>query len=321
MNFCPVPMDEARQIVARMVGVAKWDWSSALCGADDFINGGTMYAALDPDGTPIVVVVVEQVQQEHGRELVIRVAHQLVRGRDLVGEVLPEIERVFGAGCDAVVIYTKRAGLVRKLQGAGYGEAAKIMRKKIMNIREFRHKVLYGPICRIGGDKKQTTQTSSAVTDSRSIVTNTLDGGAIAGALDMGKAAITGSTANTGKALDYGDSLFTTASGAVAKTADSAMTRYADLFDQSMTAVTSGAKDSQKTYENLFDKSLGFVENSQKNLTTAYDKAQSAQSAAMGQLQGAYADAKGTSDSQKQVIIGVLVVAGLLVMAPVLAKA
>lgn len=172
-----------------------------------------------------------------------------------------------------------------------------------------------------GGDKKQTTQNTSAVTDSRSIVTNTLDGGAIAGAFDMGKDAINGSTANTGKALDYGESLFATASGAVAKTADSAITRYADLFDQSMTAVASGAKDSQKNYADLFDKSLGFVENSQKNLTTAYDKAQSAQSAAMGQLQGAYADAKGTSDSQKQVIIGVLVVAGLLVLAPVLAKA
>lgn len=130
MNFCPIPMDQARQIVARMVGVAKWDWSG-LCGADDFIGGGTMYAALDLDGTPTVVVVVEQVQHEHGRELVIRAAHQLVRGRDLVGEVLPEIERVFGAGCDAVVIYTKRAGLVHKLQNAGYGEAAKIMRKAI----------------------------------------------------------------------------------------------------------------------------------------------------------------------------------------------
>ena len=183
-----------------------------------------------------------------------------------------------------------------------------------------------------GGDKKQTTQTTSAVTDSRSIVTNTLDGGAISGAFDfagglaktlgsLGNAAVDSNTLTTGRALDYGDSLFTTASGAVAKTADSAMTRYADLFDQSMTAVTSGAKDSQKNYADLFDKSLGFVENSQKSLTTAYDKAQSAQSAAMGQLQGAYADAKGTSDSQKQVIIGVLVVAGLLVLAPVLAKA
>lgn len=130
MKFCPVPMDEARQIVARMVGVTKWDWSG-LCGADDFIGGGTMYATLDPDGTPTAVFVVEHVQHEHGRELVIRAAHQIARGRNLVGEVLPEIERVFGAGCDAVTLYTKRAGLVRKLQSAGYGEAAKIMRKKL----------------------------------------------------------------------------------------------------------------------------------------------------------------------------------------------
>lgn len=130
MNFVPMPDDYVRNIVARMIQVEKWDWSG-LCGVDDVIGCGDAYAALDADGKPTMVFVVEQVQCEHGRELVIRVARQLVRGRDLVGEVLPEIERVFGVGCDAVVIYTKRAGLVRKLQGAGYGEAAKIMRKKL----------------------------------------------------------------------------------------------------------------------------------------------------------------------------------------------
>ncbi|MGK5038670.1 hypothetical protein [Janthinobacterium sp. LB3P118] len=130
MKFQAIPRDHARQFVAYMVGVDKWDWSG-LCGVDDVIGGGDAYAALDADGKPTMAFIVEQVQQEHGRELVIRVAYQMVRGRDLVGEVLPEIERVFGVGCDAVVIYTKRAGLVRKLQGAGYGEAAKIMRKKL----------------------------------------------------------------------------------------------------------------------------------------------------------------------------------------------
>ncbi len=130
MKFQAYPRDHARDFVACMVGVDKWDWSG-LSGVDDVIGGGDAYAALDEGGLPTMIFIVEQVQHEHGRELVIRVAHQLVRGRDLVGEVLPEIERVFGAGCDAVVIYTKRAGLVRKLQGAGYGEAAKIMRKAI----------------------------------------------------------------------------------------------------------------------------------------------------------------------------------------------
>ena len=132
MNFVPMPDDYVRNIVARMIQVEKWDWSG-LCGVEDVIGGGSAYAALDTEGVPTVVFVVEKVQYDHGRELVIRVARQLVRGRDLVGEVLPEIERVFGAGCDAVVIYTKRAGLVHKLQNAGYGEAAKIMRKAIKN--------------------------------------------------------------------------------------------------------------------------------------------------------------------------------------------
>lgn len=130
MQFSAIPIDQARQIVARMVGIEKWDWT-ALAGVDDVIGGGAMYAALDATGAPVMAVLVEHVQHEHGRELVIRLAHQMVRGRDLVSEVLPEIERVFGAGCDAVVIYTKRAGLVHKLARAGYGEAAKIMRKAI----------------------------------------------------------------------------------------------------------------------------------------------------------------------------------------------
>lgn len=205
-----------------------------------------------------------------------------------------------------------------------------------------------------GGSKKQSTASTSTVTDSRSIVTNTLDGGAIGESFDfasemakifggLGTSAVQSSATTAGRALDYGDSLFTTASDSVTKTAGSAITQYANLFDtaagtlasqasnaqkgyenlfdQSLSAVTTGARDSQKQYADLFDKSLGFAENSQKSLVTAYDRAQSAQSAAMGQLQGAYADAKGTSDSQKQIMIGALVVAGLVVLGPVLAKA
>jgi hypothetical protein len=130
MNFCLLSADHARQVVARMVGVEKWDWSG-LHGVDDVIGGGAMYAALDAQGRPAMAFVVEQVQHEHGRELVIRAALQLMRGRDLVAEVLPEIERVFGVGCAAVTLTTRRAGLVRKLKSAGYGEAATIMRKKL----------------------------------------------------------------------------------------------------------------------------------------------------------------------------------------------
>jgi|GEM_PF-7009874 hypothetical protein len=216
-----------------------------------------------------------------------------------------------------------------------------------MNIREQLHKVRYGSICRWGGDKKQTTQNTSQSIDSRSIVTNTLDGGAIAGALDfakdaattfgsLGKSAVDSSALTTGRALDYGQDLFTTAASSVSRTADGALTRYADLFDtaasgmasqaarsqvgyenlfsQSLDAVTSGAQSSQQGYADLFGKSLGFVEAASNGTAKAYDRASSVQASAMSQLQGAYADAKGTSDSQKQIMIGALVVAGLVVL-------
>ncbi|WP_317205561.1 hypothetical protein [Janthinobacterium sp.] len=78
-----------------------------------------------------MLFVVEQVQHQNGRELVIRVARQLDAAGDLTERVLPEIERVFGLGCTSVVLYTRRPGLVRKLEKQGYAEAAKIMRKKI----------------------------------------------------------------------------------------------------------------------------------------------------------------------------------------------
>jgi hypothetical protein len=81
--------------------------------------------------TALMAFAVQQVQHEYGRELVIRVARQMASGCDLTAEVLPEIERVFGQGCDAATIHTRRAGLINKLEKTGYREAAKIMRKKL----------------------------------------------------------------------------------------------------------------------------------------------------------------------------------------------
>ena len=46
-------------------------------------------------------------------------------------EVVAGVEFAFGYDCDVMTIYTRRGGLVRKLEAAGYREAAKIMRKKI----------------------------------------------------------------------------------------------------------------------------------------------------------------------------------------------
>jgi hypothetical protein len=130
MRFDRLGWEEACARLAPMVGNPKWDRSGGLFGVSDIIGGGVAFLVSDEAG-PLVVIVVEQVEHEQGRELVVRAALQLAACGDLTERVLPEIERVFGVGCDAVTVYTKRAGLVRKMEGAGYTEAAKIMRKKL----------------------------------------------------------------------------------------------------------------------------------------------------------------------------------------------
>ena len=121
---------QARSYLRDMVGNPKWDTSSGLCSVKNIIGRGVAFLVSDESG-PLVVLVLDQVQHDYGRELVIRVALQLAACGDLTERVLPEIERRYGANCQAVTVYTKRAGLVAKLEKVGYQEAAKIMRKKL----------------------------------------------------------------------------------------------------------------------------------------------------------------------------------------------
>jgi hypothetical protein len=130
MIFRPLQRDEAVIRFGHMAGVEKWDTSAGLCGIEQIIGGGDAFIVCQGD-RDLMAIVVQQVQQANGRELVVRVAQQLADDGDLTEQVLPEIERVFGQGCDVVTIYTKRAGLVKKLEKSGYQESAKIMRKKL----------------------------------------------------------------------------------------------------------------------------------------------------------------------------------------------
>jgi hypothetical protein len=130
IRFRRLMWPEAMEMLAPMVGNPKWDWSDGLCGIADLIGGGIVYLAEDAGG-PLMVVAIDQVKHEGGRELVIRAALQLSAAGDATERVLPEIERVFGRGCHAVTVYTKRPGLVRKMEQAGYCPAATIMRKKL----------------------------------------------------------------------------------------------------------------------------------------------------------------------------------------------
>jgi hypothetical protein len=129
--FTQVSIDSARARLAPLIGVGKVDTSDGLCSVDDIIGAGRAFEAAR-DGLPVVLVVIQKVEHANGRELVIRAAVALGKGdAAATDDVVAGIESAFGYDCDEMTIYTRRGGLVRKLERAGYREAAKIMRKKI----------------------------------------------------------------------------------------------------------------------------------------------------------------------------------------------
>jgi hypothetical protein len=130
IRFSRLSLAEARAALAPMVGNPKWDTSDGLYGVDDLIGGGVAFDVFDDNG-PLGVFVVEQVKHAHGTELEVRVGRQYGAAGDLTERVLPEVEKCFGIGCNSVAIWTRRAGLVHKLEAAGYKQAAVIMRKGI----------------------------------------------------------------------------------------------------------------------------------------------------------------------------------------------
>lgn len=120
----------AAALLAGMPGNPKWDTTDGLCTIEEIIGTGHPLMVSD-GGRPVAVVVVQRIDYAQGCELFIRVALQLVPGVDLTERVLPLIEQCYGAGCVAVTMRTRRAGLVAKLEKTGYYETAKIMRKKL----------------------------------------------------------------------------------------------------------------------------------------------------------------------------------------------
>lgn len=134
-----------------------------------------------------------------------------------------------------------------------------------------------------------TSTTDNTNRSTNYTTTNTLDGGAIAGAVDSVKSALgfatsvaTGQQAATIHAYDYADT--------------------------------------------IFDASLDFVNRNDGRAYDAFDRAAvlqrdalvmtgAAAKEALGQVQNAYADAKGTTQSQQKIMLGVLAVAAVAVLA------
>lgn len=136
-----------------------------------------------------------------------------------------------------------------------------------------------------GGSSKSSTATTTQNNDNRQVNTttvethNTLDGGAIQGMIDVAQQAIAGAGAGLSDSLDYAGSIF----DAGTKTINAAGVREAEAWSGAAALVKDALTGAREAYQ---------------------AQAQS--------LQGAYADAKGTSDSQKTIVLGVLAVAGVM---------
>jgi len=139
-------------------------------------------------------------------------------------------------------------------------------------------------------------------TDARVTTTNTTttDHGAVAGALSFAGSALTGTASAVKDALGFAQSV---ASGQQAATIHAY--DFADgLFDSSLEAVN---KNSSRAYD-AFDRAA-MIQTDALAMTGAAAKD------ALVQVQNAYADAKGTTQAQQQIMLGVLAVAAVAVLA------
>lgn len=129
LTFIRLSEAEAAELFLPLTGMSKVH-HAALCGIRDYLGGGAAFAAYR-HGERVAAFSILKIDREHGRELEIRAAIALGPTVDATEAILPAIEYAFGYDCAQVTIYTKRAGLIKKLTDQGYQEAAVIMRKRI----------------------------------------------------------------------------------------------------------------------------------------------------------------------------------------------
>lgn len=141
-----------------------------------------------------------------------------------------------------------------------------------------------------GNSSNQTTATTNNY-DQRSILTQTLDGGAIAGALGFAQAIGGGALGLAGAVLAGNTEL-------ASKSIDASGAATVHAYDYA---------------DNLFSRSVEFADKNAAGTASAYEHAAATQTAALGLVQNAYADSKGTSKAQQQMILAVLAVAAIAV--------
>jgi hypothetical protein len=172
-----------------------------------------------------------------------------------------------------------------------------------------------------GGDSDSKTETTTQNYDNRQVITNTtsnldlsnrsvsansnsnnttvntLDGGSISGMKDVALGS-----------LAYGDSLFDTAT----LFANNALSNSLDASSHAFDTAAGLQKDALLGAQDAFKSASQFTADAYKNSDAS---TKTAYATALEGAAAAYADAKGTTNSQKSIIMGVLAVAGLMAFA------
>lgn len=135
----------------------------------------------------------------------------------------------------------------------------------------------------VNNDNRQVnTDSNNFAVDSNNTTYNMLDGGAIAAGVDAAKSAIAG---------------------------------ILSMGSQTIKAATENTVHAYDYADGLFSGALEAVQDAGTREMKAWERAAAVQDIALNTVKGAYADAKGTTDSQKQIMLGVLVVAGVMALA------
>jgi len=127
----PGQLDDAARGAYAKAFDARRDTTGGLGDMEACLRRGTLFD-VKVGGETVARYALEFVQCDQGAEVFITAAAGNLPGADLVATLVPYIaEQAAKAGADAVTINTRRRGLVRKLQRAGWTLDAYVMRRKL----------------------------------------------------------------------------------------------------------------------------------------------------------------------------------------------
>lgn len=125
-----VRAEVARDFDGNALMQAKTDTSGGMVEAVECLDGANFFR-VHADGEPVAYYALRLRVKKERREAEITLAHGRA-GFDLVAHVVPVIERQCRhCACDAVRVETRRAGLMKKLERAGFERASVILRKEL----------------------------------------------------------------------------------------------------------------------------------------------------------------------------------------------